>query len=112
MQSKPILGILAVVLVFFIWGVVGFIGKARETSRNKQIAEDKIAQLQKEKDKLSADITKLKTDQGIEESIREKFGLAKEGEGMIVVVDDKTTSPTEASNSSGSFWGFFRNWFR
>ena len=89
MESIPVLTVLSLVLLFFIWGTISFFGKMEETKRNKQIAEEKITELQKEKEKLSADISKLQTDQGVEASIRDKFGLAKDGEGLIVVRNNK-----------------------
>ncbi len=110
-ESRPVLAFLGVLVLFFAWGVVGFMNKMIDTSRNKKIAEDKVAQLEQSKAKLSADINKLNTPAGKEESIREKFGLAKEGEGLIVVVDDKTEVATPPQNSGG-FWGFFTRWFK
>ena len=112
MQSMPVLIFLGVVILVFAWGVLGFMGKMQETVRNKKIAEDKIAELQKQKDKLSSDIAKLKTDAGVEASIRDKFGLAKEGEGLIVVVDDKNQTATAVDSQAGGFWSWFKNLFK
>src|SRR5258708_1811966 len=89
LHSKPVLALLGILLLVFAYGVVGFFGKMRVTVENKNIAEKKVADLEKQKEKLSSDIAKLKTDSGVEESIRDKFGLAKEGEGEIIIVDDK-----------------------
>jgi len=111
LQSKPVLVFLGVLVLFFAWSVFGFMGKMQTTRENRKIAEDKLKQLQKEKEKLSSDIAKLKTDEGIEESIRTKFGLALEGEGEIVIVDDKIP-PKVQETSGGGFWSFFTNWFK
>ncbi|MBP6060597.1 MAG: septum formation initiator family protein [Candidatus Pacebacteria bacterium] len=93
-ESKPVLVFLCFLLIFFTWGVVGFTNKMSATRENRQIAENKLVELQKQKDELSANIAKLKTDSGVEEGIREKFGLAKEGEGLIIVVEDKNKIET------------------
>ena len=111
LESWPVLTGLWLLLWFFAWGVFGFTGKMRATRVNRKIAEGKISQLQQEKEKLSYDIAKLKTDEGVEESIRMKFGLAKEGEEVIVVVEEKDTQEDEASESSG-FFSFFTKWFK
>ena len=112
--SRPVLVILGVLLIFFVWGVVGFMGKMTITTENKKIAENRVLDLQKEKVKLSSDIAKLKTDSGVEESIRDKFGLAKEGEGLIVVEDDKNSTVVPKKDSGGffSFLFFWKNWFK
>ena len=111
MRSKPILIFLSILLLFFVWGVVGFWNKMKETSLNKAIIENKVAELEQKKEKLTTDINNLKTDQGKEASIREKFGLAKEGEGLIVVVDDKNKQETK-DTSSGGFFSFIKNMFK
>ncbi len=85
--------------------------KMEITRENKKIAENKVAELQQKKEKLSSNIAKLKTDQGVEESIREKYGLAKEGEDVIVVVEDKNASVAKESESGG-FWSWFTSWFK
>ena len=111
-QSKPVLVFLAVLVLFFAWQVLGFMRKMQVTVENRKIAEDKVAQLEKEKEKLSADIAKLKTDQGVEESIRDKFGLVKEGEEVIVVIEDKDQPKAPKQESSGFFSSlfFWKNW--
>ena len=109
--SRPVLVFLVVLVLFFAWGMLGFMDKMTVTRENREIVENKVAQLEKEKEKLSFGINKLKTENGIEESIRDKFGLAKEGEGMIVIVDDKNTVEIPKENSGGFFY-FLKNWLR
>lgn len=83
----------------------------QETEKNKKIIEDKVTALEQQKAKLSSDIDSLKTDQGKEKIFRENLGLAKEGEGEIVIVEDKNPPPTPVKPSSG-FWGFLKNIFK
>jgi cell division protein FtsB len=111
MQSVPVLVILFVVLLFFAWGVIRFLIKMNNTSRNREIAENKVIELSKQRDQLSGDIESLKTDRGLEENIREKFGLAKEGEGVIVIVDDKNAVEAEVKKENWLTL-FFKNWFK
>ena len=111
-ESKPVLALLGILILIFAWSIIGLVGKMQETAKNKKIAEDKVNELNKGKEKLSSDIAKLKTPTGLEQSIRGKFGLAKEGEGMIVVVEDKNQAETQKTADSGGFLSFFLNWFR
>lgn len=111
-QSNLALGALGVLLLFFAWNVFGLVGKMEDTVKNKKIAENKVADLQAQKTKLSSDVERLKTEGGVEETIRDKFGLVREGEDVIVIVDDKTPAPeTQEANSSG-FFSFFKNLFK
>ena len=111
MQSRPILVLLGVLVLIFAWSVFGFMGKMQTTRENRKIAEEKLIKLQKQKEKLSSDIAKLNTDEGVEESIRARFGLVKEGEGMIVIVDDENPLEVE-KQEEGGFFSFFTNLFK
>lgn len=112
MQSKPALIFLFIIALLFLWSIVNLFGKMQETITNKKIAEEKIITLQNDKEKLSLDIKNLQTEKGIEENIREKFGLAKEGEGMIVVVEDKKQEENDQNNKKRGFIDFLKNLFK
>src|SRR3989338_5079774 len=104
MESPPILILLAIIVFIFAWNMVGLWGRMRDTAKNRKIAETKITELRAEKEKLEGGIAKLETEEGVEESIREKFGLAKRGEQMIIVVEDKSELEANANKASGSFF--------
>lgn len=114
LHSKPILVFLSVLLLVFASGVIGFMGKMQLTIENRKIAENKVADLEKRKKELSDQTASLKTVSGIEQSIREKFPVAKEGEGLIVVVEDKNPQQNQKQESGGffSFLFFWKNWFK
>ena len=112
MQSKPVLILLGIGILIFAWSVLGFWNKMQDTEKNKKIVEDKITALEQQKEKLTSDINSLNTDQGKEKVFRENFGLAKEGENEIVIVDDQNTPPSAASETSSGFFGFFKNLFK
>jgi cell division protein FtsB len=112
MQSKLFLIFFGIVILAFIYSIFNFVGKTEEASRNRKIAENKIIELEKSKEKFNSDINKLKTEKGIEENIREKFGLAKEGENMILVVDDKNSAEMTQEKDTGGFFFWLKNLFK
>jgi cell division protein FtsB len=83
-----------------------------ETSKNREIAELKVTELQEAKKELTYDIENLKTNQGLEENIREKFGLAKEGEGLIIVVDNKENVNLNEETKQNWLISLFNKWFK
>lgn len=105
------LGILSILILFFAWNVIKFAGKAEGTAKNKRIAEEKLENLHNQKNQLEGEINELSTQKGMEASIREKFGLAKEGEGLVVVVDEKSHTEGETGQES-NFWNKIKNWFK
>jgi cell division protein FtsB len=111
LHSKPVLIIFGILLLLFIYNVLRLADKASDTKRNREIAEEKIKELEAQKLKLEENIEKLKTDEGIEENIRERFGLGKEGEGMIVIVEDENKDTVDSGENKNSFWNFIKNLF-
>ena len=111
MQSKPVLILLGILILFFTWSVLGFWNKMGETTKNKKIAEDRVALLKQQKEKLLSDINSLNTVEGKEKLFRENYGLAKEGENLTVVVEDKNP-PLAPTKSSSGFWSFLKNIFK
>jgi cell division protein FtsB len=111
LQSKPFLIILGFIVLGLIWSVFGLFNRMQETAKNRKIEEDKILDLRQRKEKLIFDINNLKTEKGVEENIREKFGLVKEGEEMIVVVEEKTQTESDQKKSMNKFLFFLKNIF-
>ncbi len=110
-ESRPVLIFLGLLMLLSAWSLLGFLGKMEDTAKNREMAEDKVSELEKSKAKLEADITKLESEKGIEGVLRENFGLAKEGEGLIVVVDEENSAKPEAKEKKG-FFSFFKNLFK
>ncbi|HEU0085898.1 MAG TPA: septum formation initiator family protein [Candidatus Paceibacterota bacterium] len=111
-ESPPFLVLLFAIVVLFSWSVFGFFEKMRETEAKRETAEEKVAELSEKKEKLTRDIEYLETDRGVEDNIREKFGFVKEGEKVIVIVEDENFSTQSIEEEKGSFWKFIRNIFK
>ncbi len=103
MESWPVLILLSIILLFFAWGVMGVLVRMQTTRENRKIAEAKFAELQKKKEIFKYDVAKLGNQNGIEESIREKFPVVKEGEGLIIVVDDNAKIEEKDEEKKGFF---------
>lgn len=110
LHSKPVLILFGVLVLFFAWNVIGLMGKMQVTIENKKVAESKLAELKKEKENLSSEISKLQTDSGKEASIRERFPVAKEGESVVVIIEDKN-KPTTTDVAPEGFFSSIKNWF-
>jgi ABC-type sugar transport system permease subunit len=73
-------------------------------------AKDNAAAVKSEKTELEdrggalgGDLAKLESERGMEEIIRDKFAVGKEGEEVIILVDNKADSVLSAENEE-SFW--------
>ena len=112
MESPPALIVLGIIILIFSWSVIRFWGKMAETRKNKEIAEAKTETLREQKGALRADIEKLETDRGKEEFFRENYGLAKEGEEVIIIVDKTPEAEEPERGRIRSFFSNFLNLFK
>ncbi len=61
---------------------------------------------------LSAEIERLKTETGVEQEIREKYNLVKEGEEVIMVVDKELDDNLGSKSTPIGFWQKVLDWLR
>lgn len=100
------LGLLALffLVVFAVSGVWGVFQKERETAARRAEAEAERVDLEAREKKLRSDIMTLQSDRGLEATLRSQYGLAEEGEGLIVIVEPSATQEAEATSTP-------RDWF-
>ena len=83
--------ILLLVGIFFLIAKAGFhlYEKERESASNLRNAKQELGRLKDRQGVLTDEIRRLSTPIGVEQEIREKFKVAKEGEHMIIIVGDE-----------------------
>lgn len=112
-HSPLALGVLFCIVVIFAYNIVGLVQKERETAKKKALVLEEIDTLRARENALSSDIDKLKTPEGIEDTIREKYQVVKPGEKMVMIVDDneQIKKYTENAKIDHTFWGYIKNLF-
>ncbi len=94
LYSKVTIFALVVLLGLMIRPTWSIFQKSFESKRNLQHAEAELAELDIRKKELAKDVSYLKSDYGRDQEIRDKFGVAKNGETMVVIVrNDKEAPP-------------------
>lgn len=88
--------------------------KAAETGEKRTAAVREEETLKSKTGDLESHLSQLKTERGIEEEIRKKYRVVKEGESVIIVVDDQSNAANAAGAQSGfqSLWDKMRSYFR
>ena len=99
--SWPFLVLLVVISVFLAHGVWGVYQQELQTRINKNQRLTHLKELEVRKSALQDEINRLSTERGIEEEIRQKFEVAKEGESVIVIVEPPNDSYTEEGDYRG-----------
>ena len=92
LYSRPSIALIILVIVFMASATWSWLEKYQESQTNREIAEREYRELKAREEMLTEEVAALKTERGIEEEVRSRFGYVKEGEGVIVVIDDKTNT--------------------
>lgn len=110
LYSKTAILILFIMLIFVAKAAVGVFYKERESKKNLLRVEENLSALQAREDKLKEEIERLKTPEGVEAEIREQFQVAKPGERMVVLVEEKIETPEKQIERSmvSKFFDLFR----
>ena len=107
-------GMLALALVAFFAGrsALDMYGKFAEASAAQAGAEDRLAELQGRYTSVKTQVDALDSERGVEAAIRERWGLAKPGEGELDIVRESSTTPatTPAPNILERLWQILFVW--
>jgi cell division protein FtsB len=113
--SKPAIAILLVVSFFLGRSVYERYQKERETSVKHAERTTELAHARTHASALEAEVARIQSPRGIEEEIRDRFDVTKEGEQAVIVMGDlhsttsKASPETAQSENSGTVfsWLFF-----
>ncbi|MDQ3014243.1 MAG: septum formation initiator family protein [bacterium] len=94
LYSKGAVAILLVLVFFFGRASWGVYKKEQESGANAAQAQVSLKRLEDRQKILTDELNRLKTDEGIEEEIRSKFGVSKPGEQVVIIVEDKKATST------------------
>lgn len=109
---------IALIMLLFIFILFGYkmiylIKKERETAHTKSEILDNLNTLQKKEASLIKDMSRIETDGGKEEIIREKYPMVQNGEKMVTIVDEdvKENPVEEKAGISHGFWNWLKGIF-
>ena len=112
MYSRITLVILLVIILLLLKSVWNVYEKESLTRDNLDKTASDLQGLKDREQMLSTEIDRLKTTSGTEAEIREKYGLVKPGEEVIVIVDKNSSSTDDISPIEPSFWQKIVNWLQ
>jgi len=86
--SNLSIALLLLLIIFLSYEVSGLQKKRNISEAKRSEAEIEYNRYLEDKESLQSEIKDLKTEEGKEKIIRERFNVVKEGEGVIYVVED------------------------
>ncbi len=99
------IAILIIVIFLLAKSVFGLYGKAQASIDARKKSEHEYKELSSRYDYVKGEIERLRTEEGIEEEVREKFSVVKPGEKLIVLVAGAAVPKVEEEK------GFFKKIF-
>lgn len=109
--NKITLSVFFVIVLISLFSTFNVWRKKVESQKLTESSESKVAELEARKVFIDDQIVKLNTEEGIEEEIRSKFSVAKEGEKVVVVVNDDLDNNIETEEKR-SLWQKFLDFFK
>lgn len=111
LYARPTIAVLLVVTALVFRGVWGMYEKKHEAEARRDSAKMELAKQEERLLELKNDLASLSSERGLEEEIRKRFMVAKEGEGMIVITREDqekvhtVTIPEEEKTPMQKFLG-------
>ncbi|MBI4692167.1 MAG: septum formation initiator family protein [Candidatus Terrybacteria bacterium] len=113
--SKTTLVLLLFISFFLVFSTIKIYFKNRNVLSKNEKIKNELAQLNQRKSELEKEISRLGTESGIEEEVREKFDLLKPGEKVVVIVDKNQENDKinlgEETGFFGKILSFIKNIF-
>lgn len=103
---------LLVILVLFGKGLVSAYEKEKSTKVELNRLAAQKADIESRYNNISKENDTLKTNEGVESVIRQKFDVAKKGEGVIVIVDKTIEMPIEKKGFMRKIWDSVKGAFQ
>jgi cell division protein FtsB len=100
-----------IILVITAWVLLSVYERfliAREMSERREAVEQEIEALTNRKNNLEAEVKYLSNERGIEAEMRRQFDIAREGEQVVIIVEDENkpveTTPVETPTTTKRAW--------
>lgn len=102
--------LLALCLIFSISALSTY-KKSKIAQEKTRYVEEHLRDLNQQEDSLRASLHDMNTPFGIEKSLREKFGIIKQGETAVIILDPLPQEEEEEQREKQGIFGFFKNLF-
>lgn len=108
MFKKIVLALGILILLIIAYNLVGQIFQTLKSGDRLTQASEKLHQLELKNTRLKKRLSEVNSPDFIEEEARNKLGLSKEGETLIIIPDEKLNQILEASREAKMIK--FPNW--
>ncbi len=107
LHSRYAIAFLVILLLIFVRAVWGIYVKYEKSRDIAERVKSDLVTIEVRQKSLASAVAALKTDEGKERELRDRLGLVKEGERLVVLVDDVPKAETGINDINDSWWRKF-----
>lgn len=111
-HSPIVLAIMVILALFLLKAVLDLFSKSRDARIAAEGVKREYEELVEREAAIRHDLERLGTPDGVEAEIRQKFGVVKEGEEVVVVIPNEQNAAQKSPQKSTGWWQQFLDWFR
>ena len=111
LYSKVTLVILGFIVIWLAFAVWSMYKKERDTRLRRIEQKEVLNELEGREESLREEIERLSTERGIEQEVRSNFEVGKDGEEMIIIVDNPEDEGFSNKEIKKTFWQKVFSWF-
>lgn len=100
MLKRILLGLVMLVFIVIAYNLTSQIFNTLKSGDRLSEATNKLTQLETENKELKKRLEKVQSQEFVEQQARDKLGLAKEGETIVIIPDEKLDQILEASREA------------
>jgi cell division protein FtsB len=104
MKSKLLTGLIIIVglylIVSFSREIVGLLNKTKEIGKE----QEKLEKLKTDNIALKQQLEYVQSNEFVEKEARDKLGMAKDGEAVVLMPENTSTSETQIQQEESSNW--------
>ena len=107
--SRVTQGVILVVAFFILLSAYNRYLIAREMAERRATVESEISTLEERREILETQVQYLSNERGIESEMRRQFDIAREGEQVVIILEDENAVEAEATTTTNQKE---RAWYR
>ena len=100
MIRKIVIGVIILLVLIFAYNLLGQISESLRSSERLSNQANSVYKLEAENRELKKQFEEIQSPEFIEQQARDKLGLSKVGETIIIIPDEKLKSVLSASESA------------
>ncbi|MEZ4103358.1 MAG: septum formation initiator family protein [Candidatus Paceibacterota bacterium] len=97
--------------LIFSYSAISTYKKSKIAKQKTRQVESELQKLEEQEIGLKSSLNDMNTSFGVEKSLREKFGIIKEGEKAIIIIEKEEDVKRSAPEENQGFFGFLKNIF-